>query len=188
MYNGKNDKECLDFCSKARDLDDLKANLIVETYEGDKLCNVGDYIAKFNDESFMVYNQNFASIVESLQSISFCKPQEKVTEPNFFKIEFTDIIDDDDDDSCVSEFGAETVMACFNALRSFRKDLIDLSDDDAKKKYPDLYNTVITKMLPKLKAKSFAFSELQKSNEVIVRIQKCENSAGPNELSFFFKM
>ena len=56
-YNGKNDKECLEFCSIARDPDDLTANLIIPTYNGDKLCNVGDFIAKFSDGSYTVFEQ-----------------------------------------------------------------------------------------------------------------------------------
>ena len=46
LFTGKNDKECLEFCTTARDPIDKKPNLIIETLEGEMLCSVGDYIIK----------------------------------------------------------------------------------------------------------------------------------------------
>lgn len=46
QFTGHNDKECLNFCSSARDPIDTKPNLIIKTLEGDMLCSVGDYIIR----------------------------------------------------------------------------------------------------------------------------------------------
>jgi len=46
QFTGKNDKECLSFCSIARDPKDDRPNLIIPTLEGDYLCSVGDWIIK----------------------------------------------------------------------------------------------------------------------------------------------
>ena len=45
-FIGSNDKQCLQFCPKARDPIDTKPNLIIPTLEGDHLCSVGDWIIK----------------------------------------------------------------------------------------------------------------------------------------------
>ena len=41
-----NDKEIMDFCPTARDLEDTKPNLIIPTLEGDHLVSVGDFVIK----------------------------------------------------------------------------------------------------------------------------------------------
>lgn len=46
QFTGHNDKQCLQFCPKARDPIDNKANLIIDTLQGDMLCSIGDYIIK----------------------------------------------------------------------------------------------------------------------------------------------
>lgn len=52
-----NDKECMDFCSLARDPIDKKPNLIIPTDQGEKLCNYGDYIVKTKFGSFHVMSE-----------------------------------------------------------------------------------------------------------------------------------
>ena len=46
QFVGNNDKQCLQFCPKGRDPNDIKANLIIPTLTGEVLCSVGDYIVK----------------------------------------------------------------------------------------------------------------------------------------------
>lgn len=46
QFTGKNDKECLAFCTSAIDPDDNKPSLIIPTLEGVMTANVGDYIIK----------------------------------------------------------------------------------------------------------------------------------------------
>lgn len=55
-FTGKNDSECIKFCPVARDPIDTKANLIISTKNGDVLCNIDDYIVKFEDNTFDVFN------------------------------------------------------------------------------------------------------------------------------------
>lgn len=55
LFTGKNDKQCLEFCCTAKDIDDLKASLVVKTSKDEEiLCNVGDYIVKLTDGSFNI--------------------------------------------------------------------------------------------------------------------------------------
>lgn len=53
-YSGKNDKQIMEFCPVARDPEDIKANLIIETPEGEKLCSVGDIVLKTSEGLFYV--------------------------------------------------------------------------------------------------------------------------------------
>lgn len=46
QFTGRNDEECLKFCSDARNPVDNRPNLIISTLEGDMLANIGDYIIK----------------------------------------------------------------------------------------------------------------------------------------------
>lgn len=53
-FTGHNDAECMQFCRNARDPVDIKANLIVPTLIGEVLCNIGDWIVKYEDGKFDV--------------------------------------------------------------------------------------------------------------------------------------
>ena len=48
QYTGDNIKQCLAFCIRARlqDSHKLLPNLIINTLQGDMLCNINDYIIK----------------------------------------------------------------------------------------------------------------------------------------------
>lgn len=55
QFTGKNDAECLAFCPVARDPEDIKANLIIPTSDGEMLVSIGDHIAKDARGEFYPY-------------------------------------------------------------------------------------------------------------------------------------
>jgi hypothetical protein len=52
QFNGYNDKECLEFCLNLRDPEDIKANLILFTKNGDILINKNDWIVNNGDNTY----------------------------------------------------------------------------------------------------------------------------------------